>query len=135
MLADGRHLGRIFDNLMNNIIKYAQPGTRVYLDARAGLDPAAPGGADRSRSLPSATYPPSRSTSPPRNCWSGSSGDASRHTEGSGLGLAIVQSLTELQGGSLQLAIDGDLFKVRLTFPLYTPADAAQAASSGKATP
>ncbi|MDY3924091.1 MAG: hypothetical protein SOZ03_00175, partial [Eubacteriales bacterium] len=62
-------------------------------------------------------------------------GDASRHTEGSGLGLAIVQSLTELQGGSLQLAIDGDLFKVRLTFPLYTPADAAQAASSGKATP
>ena len=62
-------------------------------------------------------------------------GDASRHTEGSGLGLAIVQSLTELQGGSLQLAIDGDLFKVRLTFPLYTPADAAQAASSGKETP
>lgn len=136
VLADGRHLGRIFDNLMNNIIKYAQPGTRVYLDARAGLDPAAPGGADRSRLLPSATYPPSRSTSPPRNCWSGSSrGDASRHTEGSGLGLAIVQSLTELQGGSLQLAIDGDLFKVRLTFPLYTPADAAQAASSGKETP
>ena len=44
VLADGRHLGRIFDNLMNNIIKYAQPGTRVYLDARAGLDPAAPGG-------------------------------------------------------------------------------------------
>ena len=62
-------------------------------------------------------------------------GDASRHTEGSGLGLAIVQSLTELQGGSLQLAIDGDLFKVRLTFPLYTPEDAAQAASSGKETP
>ena len=57
------------------------------------------------------------------------------NSDGSGLGLAIVQSLTELQGGSLQLAIDGDLFKVRLTFPLYTPADAAQAASSGKETP
>lgn len=136
MLADGRHLGRIFDNLMNNIIKYAQPGTRVYLDARAGLDPAAPGG-----SRPVAVITFRNVSAEPLNIPAEEllerfvRGDASRHTEGSGLGLAIVQSLTELQGGSLQLAIDGDLFKVRLTFPLYTPADAAQAASSGKETP
>lgn len=136
VLADGRHLGRIFDNLMNNIIKYAQPGTRVYLDARAGLDPAAPGG-----SRPVAVITFRNVSAEPLNIPAEEllerfvRGDASRHTEGSGLGLAIVQSLTELQGGSLQLAIDGDLFKVRLTFPLYTPADAAQAASSGKATP
>lgn len=136
VLADGRHLGRIFDNLMNNIIKYAQPGTRVYLDARAGLDPAAPGG-----SRPVAVITFRNVSAEPLNIPAEEllerfvRGDASRHTEGSGLGLAIVQSLTELQGGSLQLAIDGDLFKVRLTFPLYTPADAAQAASSGKETP
>ena len=45
-------------------------------------------------------------------------GDASRNTEGSGLGLNIAQSLVELQGGSMQLTVDGDLFKVTLTFPL-----------------
>lgn len=45
-------------------------------------------------------------------------GDKSRHTEGSGLGLAIARSLTELQGGSMQLTTDGDLFKVTLAFPM-----------------
>ena len=44
-------------------------------------------------------------------------GDASRHTEGSGLGLSIAKSLTELQYGSFDIAIDGDLFKATLTFP------------------
>ncbi len=133
VLADGRHLGRIFDNLMNNILKYAQPGTRVYLDARAGLESAAPGG-----SRPVAVITFRNVSSEPLNIPAEEllerfvRGDASRHSEGSGLGLAIVQSLTELQGGSLQLAIDGDLFKVRLTFPLYTPEDAAKAAPTGQ---
>ena len=45
-------------------------------------------------------------------------GDSSRNTEGSGLGLAIAKSFTELQGGKLDLEVDGDLFKVYLTFPL-----------------
>ncbi|MDE6674142.1 MAG: hypothetical protein K2K19_04915, partial [Acetatifactor sp.] len=45
-------------------------------------------------------------------------GDKSRHTEGNGLGLAIAKNLTELQGGSMQLVTDGDLFKVILTFPV-----------------
>ena len=44
-------------------------------------------------------------------------GDRSRHTEGSGLGLSIAQSLTELQGGTFRLEIDGDLFKAVVTFP------------------
>ncbi|MBU3108778.1 ATP-binding protein [Clostridium gasigenes] len=45
-------------------------------------------------------------------------GDKSRNTEGSGLGLSIAKSLTNLQGGTLKMEIDGDLFKVILTFPL-----------------
>ena len=44
-------------------------------------------------------------------------GDDSRHTEGSGLGLSIAKSLTQLQNGTFDLAIDGDLFKAILTFP------------------
>ena len=43
-------------------------------------------------------------------------GDLSRNTEGSGLGLAIASSFVELQGGTLDIEIDGDLFKVTLTF-------------------
>ena len=44
-------------------------------------------------------------------------GDSSRHTDGNGLGLSIAKSLTELQNGTMELAIDGDLFKVILRFP------------------
>ncbi len=108
--ADQRHLGRIFDNLMNNILKYAQPGTRVYLDA-------SPDGEGQ------AVITFRNTSGAPLNIPAEElmerfvRGDASRHTEGSGLGLSIVQSLTELQGGHMHLTIDGDLFKVRLVFP------------------
>ena len=44
-------------------------------------------------------------------------GDEARHTEGSGLGLSIARSLTELQGGKMEISVDGDLFKVMLRFP------------------
>ena len=44
-------------------------------------------------------------------------GDESRTTEGSGLGLSIARSLTELQGGTFELAVDGDLFKATVTMP------------------
>ena len=39
-------------------------------------------------------------------------------TEGNGLGLSIAKSMTELQGGTFDISIDGDLFKVTLTFPV-----------------
>ena len=45
-------------------------------------------------------------------------GDSSRNTEGNGLGLSIARSMTELQGGSFKIDIDGDLFKVSLSFPV-----------------
>jgi hypothetical protein len=62
---DGRLLWRVFDNLLGNICKYAQPGTRVYVDA------ARVGG---TAEITLKTYPGIRSTSPPTSCWSALSG-------------------------------------------------------------
>ena len=108
VMADGRHLWRIFDNLLNNICKYAQSGTRVYLSlAREGGKAAV-------------TF---RNISRERLGVDGKElterfvrGDSSRNSEGSGLGLAIAQSLTELQGANMVVTVDGDLFKVVLSF-------------------
>lgn len=108
ILADGRHLWRIFDNLLNNICKYSQSGTRVYLNLRV---------------LDGMAYVIFRNTSRYPLTASGEElterfvrGDPSRHTEGSGLGLSIARSLVELQKGKMDVTVDGDLFKVTLTF-------------------
>lgn len=108
IMADGRHMWRIFDNLLNNICKYAQRGTRVYLDLTADALKAA------------VTF---RNISATRLNISGDElterfvrGDSSRNTEGSGLGLSIAQSLAQLQKGALDITVDGDLFKVVLRF-------------------
>lgn len=110
ILADGRLMWRVFDNLMSNILKYAMSGSRVYLDLHT---------ADTT-----ACFTFRNMSAAPLNIPEGellerfTRGDASRSTEGSGLGLSIANSLTELQGGHLSLHVDGDLFKVTLTFPL-----------------
>lgn len=110
IMADPRMLWRILDNLMTNICKYAQSDTRVYLlleerDNQAVMSfkniSAHPLEIDAAELMERFVR-----------------GDKSRHTEGSGLGLAIARSLTELQGGNMQLITDGDLFKVILTFPI-----------------
>ena len=108
IMADGRHLWRVFDNLMNNICKYSQAGTRVYLDISERNGKA------------QITF---KNISKYELNITGEElterfvrGDKSRNTEGSGLGLSIARSLTELQNGSLEIEIDGDLFKVTLTF-------------------
>ena len=108
VLADGRHMWRIFDNLLNNIVKYGQPGTRVYLDLAAAEGQA------------TVTF---RNISRSRLNISGEElmerfvrGDSSRNTEGSGLGLSIALSLVRLQRGEMDLNVDGDLFKVTLKF-------------------
>lgn len=106
--ADARHTQRIFDNLMNNILKYALPGTRVYLELAAE-----DGGAAvifRNTSSREIVQSPEELTERFVR------GDAARSSEGSGLGLSIARSLAELQGGSLAVTVDGDLFKVTLRF-------------------
>ena len=112
--ADGRHLWRIFDNLLNNICKYAMPGTRVYLDVTL-LDGEA---RITFRNVSESPLQMDGETLLERFV----RGDTSRHTEGSGLGLSIAASLAQLQHGRLELVTDGDLFKVVLVFPAVLPA-------------
>ena len=110
ILADSRRMWRVFDNLMNNISKYAQPGTRVYLSLEEDKGDAVITFRNTSREPLdiSAEELMERFVR----------GDSSRTTEGNGLGLAIARSLTELQKGTFRLEIDGDLFKAILRFPL-----------------
>ena len=108
--ADGRHLWRVFDNLMNNINKYAQPGTRVYID----IIPKDSGAIITFKNVSATPLNISSDELKERFV----RGDSSRNTEGSGLGLSIAQSLTEMQGGTFELYLDGDLFKVRMSFKI-----------------
>lgn len=108
ILADGRHLWRVFDNLMNNICKYAQEGSRVYLNMER-----------RDRQVEIIFRNMSKyelNISPQELSERFVRGDASRHMEGSGLGLSIAKSLVELQKGEMEILTDGDLFKVILRF-------------------
>ena len=108
--VDGKRMWRILDNIYTNIYKYAMPGTRVYLDATK----------DESRvafSVKNISEQP-LNISPDELTERFIRGDTARTTEGSGLGLSIAKSLTELQGGSFEIFLDGDLFKVVIGFPL-----------------
>ncbi len=107
--ADGRLLWRVLENLLQNILKYSMPASRVYIDVLEH-------GTHVSITLKNIS-------ASPLNIDAGelmerfTRGDQSRHTEGSGLGLSIAKSLTELQGGRFQVEIDGDLFKATVTLP------------------
>ena len=107
--ADPRHLWRVLDNLITNILKYAMPGTRVYLSLEH--DDNSPTLYLRNISAEPLNVRPEELTERFVR------GDSARSTEGSGLGLAIATSLCKLQNIGMNLAIDGDLFKVTLTFP------------------
>ena len=112
ILADGRRLWRVFDNLMNNICKYAQRGTRVYLTLEERDGQAVISFKNTSRApldIPAEELLERFVR-----------GDAARGGEGNGLGLSIAKSLTELQKGTLDLTVDGDLFKVVLRFGIFS---------------
>jgi len=109
MMADGRLVWRVMSNLLGNAVKYALPGTRVYVDLLQmdGKVIISMKNISREELNVHADELLERFVR----------GDASRNTEGSGLGLNIAKSLMELQRGQLQVLVDGDLFKVTLIFP------------------
>ena len=107
--VDGSLMWRMMDNLMSNICKYAQSGTRVYLSLEEQGKEAVLTFKNVSRAalnIPAEELMERFVR-----------GDSSRTTEGNGLGLSITRSLCELQGGTMTLSIDGDLFKVTLRLP------------------
>ena len=104
--ADGKLLWRVIENLLSNVFKYALPGSRVYIDAFSTADSVS----IIIKNISAYELNVSEDELMERF----KRGDASRHSEGSGLGLSIAKSLTELQGGSFNIEIDGDLFKATI---------------------
>ena len=110
IFTDGRLLWRIFDNLIQNIVKYAQPGTRAYFN----IEKVARNVRISVKNISKEPLNVSADTLMERFV----RGDSSRNSEGNGLGLSIAKSLTELCGGIFSLFLDGDLYKVVLIFPI-----------------
>lgn len=107
---DSQKAYRIVDNLVGNIVKYSMDGTRVYICAKQVGNQGVLSFKNISK------YELNMDSSQLTERFV--RGDASRNTEGSGLGLAIAESLIQLQDGTLDITVDGDLFKVVVTFPL-----------------
>ena len=108
--ADGRRLWRVLENLYNNAFKYAMENSRVYVDlVQEG---------DRVAFIIKNVSASPLNISPDELTERFVRGDVARTTEGSGLGLSIAKDLTRLQNGVLEITIDGDLFKVQVSFPV-----------------
>lgn len=107
-LIDGNKTWRVFENLINNIIKYSLPKTRVYIDMY--IDNGYIYIILKNISNHKLNVKPSELLDRFRR------GDVSRNTDGSGLGLSIAQDIVTLQNGVMDIDIDGDLFKVILKF-------------------
>lgn len=105
--ADGQKWWRVLDNLILNAIKYALPGTRVYVTLEE-MD-------GQAQFIIKNITRYELGENPDELFERFKRGDASRQTEGSGLGLAIAQSIVELHGGTMKIEVDGDLFKVTVT--------------------
>lgn len=108
IMADGRHLWRVFDNLLNNAYKYAMPKTRVYINIEATDEQV--------------QFIFKNISKDPLNISSEElmerfvRGDSSRNTEGNGLGLSIAKSLCQLMHAEFDIRIDGDLYKAVVAF-------------------
>lgn len=108
ILADGRRIWRVLENLYGNVAKYAMEKTRVYMDLQAD-------GEKVSFSIKNISKNP-LNIAADELTERFIRGDISRSTEGSGLGLSIAQNLTTLMGGTFEIYLDGDLFKVMIGF-------------------
>lgn len=109
VMADGRRMYRIMENVLQNAYKYALSGTRIYADL-SDLDGTV---AFTLKNISAAPL----NIGPDELVERFTRGDAARTTEGSGLGLSIAKDLTRLQGGRFKIVLDGDLFKVIIEFP------------------
>ena len=107
--ADSSRMWRVAENLFNNICKYAMEGTRVYIDM--WKQDGRVGASIKNISSQQMNIRPDELTERFIR------GDSARTTEGSGLGLSIAKSLVQVQGGSFEIQLDGDLFKVVISFP------------------
>lgn len=119
---DSQKTYRVFENLYTNISKYAMPHTRVYLS----MEPYEEGVYIELKNISASEL----SVNPNDLTERFVRGDSSRNTEGSGLGLAIASSFVELQGGTMRLEVDGDLFKVKIRWPWQTAGPAPEGNSS-----
>ena len=105
---DGKRTYRIFENLIGNILKYSQKGTRVYIDLKE---------TDEKVLITFKNISSYEMDFDSEEIFERfKRGDKARNTEGSGLGLAIARSITELEGGTLHIEVDGDLFKAIVEF-------------------
>ena len=109
VIADGKLLWRVIENLISNVFKYAMPNSRVYIETADVND----------NIVVSIKNISAYELNIPADELMGrfKRGDSSRNSEGSGLGLSIARSLTEIQGGSFSINIDGDLFKATVVIP------------------
>ena len=110
--ADSRRMWRVVENLFNNIYKYALEGTRIYIDMKKQDNRVEVSVKNISRQQ--------MNIRPEELTERFIRGDSSRTTEGSGLGLSIAKSLVQVQGGSFEIYLDGDLFKTVISFPEYS---------------
>jgi signal transduction histidine kinase len=118
VIADGKLLCRVFENLLRNVEKYALAGTRVYIEtANHPYTGGVSAGSFAAVTIRNISASPLNGKAE-RLAERFTRGDDARTTEGSGLGLAIVKSFMDLQNGNFAIAADGDLFKVTLTLPL-----------------
>lgn len=107
--ADSRYLYRVLENIYSNVAKYAEENTRVYIDCILEEENTV---AIYVKNISKDELNISADELMQRFV----RGDKSRNTEGSGLGLSIAKSLTELQDGTFNIYLDGDLFKVAIKF-------------------
>ena len=124
VIADGRRVWRIIENLFQNTKKYAMPGTRVYVSVEEtdGYACFTMKNISESELNISAEELTERFTR----------GDTSRTTEGSGLGLSIARSLTELQNGIFEIYLNGDLFQVSVQFEVAEEPEKAEEGPAGE---
>lgn len=108
VMADSNLMGRVFENLMNNVLKYSLENTRVFMKVEEENGKIKVSIRNISRDVIDRD---------PKEFFERSArGDSSRNTEGHGLGLSIAKSLVELQHANIDIELDGDIFKIVIEF-------------------